>query len=272
VLPGNASAYAAILAGSSVTIAGGGISVAIPVGTVGIAVDFADSAHLLRVDSGNSQVLLGNQVLNGAAAPVAPSSAPLNVVGEVDWAGMPGSFGKLILTAPGQDVDIGGNVAITGTASGGEVITILEGNVRLDASFNAGGDTLVLPGDAGSYLATLSGSAVTITSGETSVAIPVGTAGITVEFDESSVVLRYDAASGDVLLGNDVVPPATMPSVTNPTSAETSSKDFADDIALGDLIGGDEILFEGPGDLGRDVAGDRPFEVHRLEIDSFTFG
>ena len=69
---------------------------------------------------------------------------------------------RLILTTPGEDVDVGGTVTVVGTRSGGEVITITRGNISLDGSFNAGGDTIVLPGDSENYTVRLSGSQAVI--------------------------------------------------------------------------------------------------------------
>ena len=96
------------------------------------------------------------------------------------------SLAKLILTEFGQDVTIGGNVSVAGTTSGGEIIEITRGNVVLDGSFNAGGDTVVLPGHAGTFSANLSGSFVTIKNEDVSVAIPVGTVGLAVHFADST--------------------------------------------------------------------------------------
>ena len=54
--------------------------------------------------------------------------------------------------------------------------------------------------------ATRSGSFVTITDGQgTSVSIPVGLAGLTVQFDDVAAVLRFDPSSGNVMLGDSVV-------------------------------------------------------------------
>jgi hypothetical protein len=106
-------------------------------------------------------------------------------------------------------VDIGGNVSVTGTSAPGEVISVLGGNVRLDASFNAGGDTVVLPGASGGYTASLSGSFVTITDGDTSVAIPVGTHGLTVDFSDADLSLRIEG--GQVMLGDQVVTSSGAP-------------------------------------------------------------
>jgi hypothetical protein len=52
---------------------------------------------------------------------------------------------RLILTEPGKDVVVGGNVTVIGTVAPGEVITVIRGNVMLDPSFNTGGNTVRLP-------------------------------------------------------------------------------------------------------------------------------
>jgi hypothetical protein len=54
---------------------------------------------------------------------------------------------RVILTQPGEDVDVGGDLTVIGTRTGGEVITVLRGTIILNASFNAGGDTVRLPDD-----------------------------------------------------------------------------------------------------------------------------
>ena len=215
VLPGAAGSYTAILSGSFVTISGGDISVAIPVGAAGLAVQFSNSTRTLRFDSGAGEVMLGTQSIGTTAEAVAASGPPLVDAAETG----PDSLAKLILTAPGQDVDIGGNVAIFGTASGGEVINVLEGTIQLDASFNLGGDTVVLPGNANTYTATLSGSFVTIASGDISVAIPVGLAGLTVDFGDVDQVLRYDPESGQVLLGTQAIGSTAEPVEPAPPSS-----------------------------------------------------
>ncbi|HYI42634.1 MAG TPA: M10 family metallopeptidase C-terminal domain-containing protein, partial [Sphingomicrobium sp.] len=119
------------------------------------------------------------------------------------------SRAKLILTQGGQDVMVGGNVAVLGTSTAGEVIEIVGGNVSLDASFNAGGDTVVLPGNAGSYTAVLSGSFVTISGGDVTVAIPVGIAGIAVQFANSTRTLEIEG--GQVVLGTQQITTTAQP-------------------------------------------------------------
>ena len=271
VLPGNAGTYTAILSGSFVTIAGGGISVAIPIGAVGLAVQFANSTRTLRFDSGAGQVLLGTQVITGTAQPVANAGPALVDPVEVG----PSSLAKLILTAPGQDVDVGGNVSIFGTAGAGEVITVLEGVIQLDASFNLGGDTVALAGNANTYTATLSGSFVTIAGGGASVAIPIGLAGLTVDFADADRVLRYDPDSGQVLLGSQVITgttPVAAPAGQAPLSAadEDGSPSFA--AALDSIFDGPDLDLAGPAEPYPSLDQSARFELQRLElVDSFQF-
>ncbi len=118
---------------------------------------------------------------------------------------------RTILTTPGEDVDVGGTVAVIGTRSPGEVITITRGNISLDASFNAGGDTIVLPGNSGTYTIRLSGSQAIIESGGTRVSVPLGTAGTEFQFDDNTFSLRIDAATGSALLGEQQLTSTAQP-------------------------------------------------------------
>lgn len=108
---------------------------------------------------------------------------------------------RLTLTTPGEDVDVGGTVTVIGTRSSGEVITIIRGDISLDASFNAGGDTIVLPGDAGAYTVQLSGSRAIIASSAISVSIPLGSAGTSIQFAGETLSLLIDPATGEARLG-----------------------------------------------------------------------
>jgi Ca2+-binding RTX toxin-like protein len=112
---------------------------------------------------------------------------------------------RLVLTEPGEDVDVGGNVTVIGTVAPGEVITVIRGNVILDPSFNAGGDTVRLPGIASDFTVRLSGSTVILTGTTASVTIPVGPAGMQVSFDDVSRTLVLDQAGSIVRLGDQTV-------------------------------------------------------------------
>ena len=258
VLPGNAGSYTAVLSGSFVTISGGGISVAIPIGAVGLAVHFGDSTRTLRFDSSAGEVVLGTQAITTTEQAVAALGPALVDPAETG----PDSLAKLILTAPGQDVDIGGNVSIFGTGSAGEAVTVLSGTVQLDASFNLGGDTVVLPGNAGIYTATLSGSFVTIAGGDISVAIPIGLAGLTVDFADADRSLRYDPDSGQVLLGSQPITGTIQP-VAAPPAAEALATVPDCGCSLSQPAGGMQAVWLDDLQKSPSLA---------LELDSFAFG
>jgi hypothetical protein len=212
-------------------------------------------------------VLLGGQAVTAAGTTVAPAISPFT--GDGPDSG-PDSMAKLLLSETGQDFVVGGNLTIVGTAGGGEIITVVSGTVVLDASFNTGADTVVLPGSSDAYAATLSGSFVTIAGGDISVAIPVGIAGLAVQFDDGVQALRFDAGSGQVMLGDQPVPAATSAGIEPP--AEKPHEDSMPEPSFDDLFSPADSAFAVIGPLeSRVLAGN--FDVVRLEFrDSFTLG
>jgi urease beta subunit len=123
---------------------------------------------------------------------------------------------RVTLQTAGEDVIVGGaDVQVIGTTAGGEVITVVSGNVRLDGSFNAGGDTVVLPGAASSYTVVLVGSEAVFTRNDGSVTlrIPVGTAGAEIRFDGGDErTLQINTATGTVQLeGQNISTNASAP-------------------------------------------------------------
>ena len=206
---------------------------------------FADSTRALRIDG--SEVLLATQVITSTEQPVATAGPPLVDTPETG----PASQGRLVLAEAGQDLDIGGNVQLFGTSGGGEAISVVHGDIMFDASFNLGGDTIILAGDAGSYFARLSGSFVTLTGDGVAVTIPVGTTGLTVEFDDAARMLRIDENSGQVMLGDQIVTTGGTP-VTS--GAQLAMPTFAEDVGI-----------HSPEDAGA-------IEIRGLEFDSFAFG
>jgi hypothetical protein len=114
---------------------------------------------------------------------------------------------RFILEAAGEDITVGGSdVDVIGTNAGGEVITVTGGNISLDASFANGGDTIALEGEAEDYTATVSGSRVILTStvNGATVSIPVGTAGLAIEFGgDDTRTLRVNG--GAIVLDDQVI-------------------------------------------------------------------
>lgn len=109
---------------------------------------------------------------------------------------------RMVLTVPGEDVDVGGTVTVVGTATAGETITVIQGNVTLDASFNRGGDTIVLPGETADFNIRVQGSQAILTNGAgTTVVIPLGPTGADIAFDDQMLELRIDASQGAAVIG-----------------------------------------------------------------------
>lgn len=169
---------------------------------------------------------------------------------------------RLILTQPGEDVDIGGDVTVFGTSSGGEVITIIRGRIVLDPSFNAGGDTVRLPDDAGFFTARQIGGTVLIEGLGVSVSIPVGSSGINVSFNDATRILRFDTASSTIFLGDQVInqaqvnvtPVGGAATLIGTEGADTISGTDGDDVIDG--LGGADVVSGGAGnDLIRGGAG-----------------
>lgn len=118
---------------------------------------------------------------------------------------------RLTLTTPGEDVTVGGTVSVVGTRSGGEVLTLTGGQITLDASFNAGGDTIVLPGNSGAFTVRLSGSQAILASPAVSVSIPLGISGTSIQFGDTTLTLQIDASSGAAMLGEQIITSASQP-------------------------------------------------------------
>nr|WP_314441867.1 calcium-binding protein [uncultured Sphingomonas sp.] len=179
---------------------------------------------------------------------------------------------RLVLTEPGEDVDVGGNVTVIGTTSGGEVITIIRGNIILDASFNTGGDTVRLPDLASAFTVRLQGASAILTGATTSVTIPVGPFGLQVEFDDTTRTLLVDPLTKIVRLGDQtitssetgVLPVGATEVLVGTESADvingTDGDDVIDGLGGNDTINGlagddflrggagDDIITGGPGD------------------------
>nr|WP_314441872.1 hypothetical protein [uncultured Sphingomonas sp.] len=148
---------------------------------------------------------------------------------------------RVILTQPGEDVDVGGDLTVIGTRSGGEVITVIRGNVVLDPSFNTGGDTVRLPDDAAFFSMRLVGSSVILTGLGVSVKIPVGSAGLEVAFNDTTRMLRFDLATSAVKLGEQTVtstPTSVAPAGGFPTQTGTEGADVIVGTEGNDVIDG----------------------------------
>lgn len=204
-LSGDASDYMVWSSSSSVIIDDGDTQIAVPVGPVGADIVFDDGVRTITYSS-EAGLRLGEQVVTTSPAAVSSPAGD----GTVDGGGDPSVQGRLIVTEDATAVS-GGNLRVIGTF-GAETVSLLAGSsVVFDASFNRGGDTIILSGSADDYTAVVKGSLVEISSGSTEVTLPVGLNAITVQFDDGEYGLFVDqelggAVLGDTLLGNDPLP------------------------------------------------------------------
>lgn len=144
---------------------------------------------------------------------------------------------RLILNA-GEAATASGNIQVYGT-SNRETVTVLAGagTLTFDPSFNMGGDTLQLPGSLGSWVARLSGSNAVLSDGDTTLTIPIGTAGLTLDFSGTTKTLAYDPAQGKATLGT-----VTLGTNFTTLAAPYAGASFTADALTGEVTGS-KILF-----------------------------
>ena len=130
--------------------------------------------------------------------------------------------------ASGSTFSIGaGSSATTVFGTDGEQnLTIAAGaTVTLDASFNKGGDTITLTGNASSYTVTKSGSSVILTDASGSITIPVGVTGMNIAFADAVARPLVSTTSGAFTLGAQAVT-ETAAAVTAGTNSATVGQTF----------------------------------------------
>ena len=193
-LHGNGTDWSVIQSGSNAVFSDGDTFLVIPVGTAGMVLQFDDGASSLRYDSGAGIVKIGEQSVTESQIPFYGSNvdAPLPT-GEI-----PDASARLFLSG-GASVTVGGIVLVFGT-TGAEEVTVTQGEVVLDASFNKGGDVLVLDQPASGFFASYSGSNVLLDSASVDLAVPVGTSGLTLSFAGDERILVYDTAIASILI------------------------------------------------------------------------
>lgn len=195
-LSGNAGTFKIALTGSTAVFDDGDSKFTVPVGTAGAPIVFADGVRKLVYDTVAARVKIGSQAVNATptaiTAPADGTPLPTGIV--------PGAEARIFLEEKAK-VTLGGDFSVFGT-NGLETLTWLFGDVRLDPSFNRGGDTLMLPDPPGAYSAYRLGSSVVLLSGGGEVTIPVGTAGMTLNFGGTPLSLRFDAPSATVKIGD----------------------------------------------------------------------
>ena len=131
---------------------------------------------------------------------------------------------RLTLTS-GSTFSIGAGSSATtvfGT-EGNERLTIAAGaTVILDASFNRGGDTITLAGNAASYTVTKSGSSVILTDAAGSITIPVGITGMNIAFADAAARSLVSTTAGAFTLGTQAIA-ETVATITTGTVTTAGS-------------------------------------------------
>ncbi|MBV1917763.1 MAG: hypothetical protein KUG65_06840 [Sphingomonadaceae bacterium] len=171
----------------------------------------------------------------------------------------------LIILNPGETSGPFGGFSsdqVFGSTGNETAVIAANGVVELDGSFNAGGDTIKILGDAGDYSASVDGSTLVLTSaGGANIVIPFGAAGATVEFNDASRTLAVDGA--DLMLGD-----------------QTISVDGTTDVANGDGGGGEpgeDLLFTAQRDTLDGTSNNDHFDgrldpINGLQVNSVNTG
>ena len=198
-LAGDADLWKARISGSAAELTDGDTTVIIPVGTSGLNLVFDDGVRNLHYDNAGRAIRVELQQIGSAFHTITADGRVFDDPQTVDHA----AFARLFMTS-GSDVTVGGTVDLFGT-TGAEKVTVTQGHVHFDASFNRGNDTVTLAGDGSDFTAEKTSSAATMVSDHIDVTIPVGTAGMGVVFDDGERTLRFDNTLGLFTIGAQTV-------------------------------------------------------------------
>jgi len=198
-LPGSASDYDISLVGSIAKLAIDDATISIPLGDVGLAIVFDDGVRKLYYDDQGS-AKIGNQTFDGTPAQIVAPTDNTPVP-----SGQASTLEARVFLSPNAVVSVDGDHMVFGTNSGSESILYLGGDLKLDASFNRGGDKLYLPESTSAYEAYLFGSNVVLVSDKGKVTIPFGDVGMALNFNGEELILRYDASTGKAMIGDSAI-------------------------------------------------------------------
>lgn len=190
-----ASQYQVLRIGSSIQISDGDTIASIPVGTAANLIQFADGDRSLRYDKG---FLLGDQAIDTLAKPItAPATQKAALADDTS-----AQASRVILS--NESLSVGGKLSVFG-GSGSDTVKIVGSkyNISFDASFNRGGDRVVLEGKPESYLAQVNGSSAVVSNEVSSFSVPIGTKGLAISFENETRNLVYNG--GKFFLGNQAI-------------------------------------------------------------------
>lgn len=205
-LEGDASAWSISSTGSTAILTDGDTFLSIPIGSVGMAIEFADGVRSLRYDLATQTAKIGAQSFGAIEAAV--TAAP---DGSTEPNGADDSATSRLYMASGGLVAVGGDVEVRGSGTTGEIVGVASGDVVFDGTFNKGGDIIVLTQSITSFTAQFLGSRVILHSDAVDVNLPIGPTGTTILFASEDETLRYDTATAQALIGSYVIGPEAAP-------------------------------------------------------------
>jgi hypothetical protein len=196
IFPKAFAAYGLSLSGSVVTVnADDGTSAQIPLGPDGISLGFADGTRTLAFDPATGGLTFEETSTQPPPPPVVDPDQSTRVI-----------------FSPDGETEVGlGSFSLFGSVSGEETLSVLPGAVvRLDPSFNEGGDSITLPGARADFTAVRNGSSLILEDAftATSLILPLGTAGTVLTFTDGSFNVFFDTGTGQVVF-DPVAPPAS---------------------------------------------------------------
>ena len=105
---------------------------------------------------------------------------------------------------------------VFGTNANETVVVAADGDAIFDASFNRGGDTIIIGGSAASYTASISGSNLVLTSAAgANIVIPYGDAGVSIKFaDATARTLVFNTTTNQLVLGSQTIATTGTTAVT----------------------------------------------------------
>ncbi len=258
-LSGNAANYTVARSGATVEISDGDTVIAVPVGTGGADILFADGVRSLSLDASAGIVRLGSQGVSALATSITAPAAPAVATGAVDAASQ-----ALLLVNAGASAAALGNQRVFGTIGGSESVTVAPGaRLNFDGSFNAGGDTILLPGAAASYTASRSGATLTLTSASETITLPVGPTAYTLRFADGDRAVVLDVAAATIRVGAQAIDAA--PVALTPAAFTTASIDQDNDGSLATAF----VVGAAAGNLRFN---DDPGIAHNVRLTGFAAG
>lgn len=234
-LSGDAGGYTVRRNGATVEIGDGDTVIAVPVGLGGADIVFGDGVRSLAANLQTGQVTLGGQVLTAAAVAIGAAAGAAVATG----AASPGATTLLLVNA-GASVTAHGTATVFGTISGTETVTVAPGaRLTFEGSFNAGGDTIVLPGAGTDWTVARSGAAALLAGSDgASITVPAGLAGATLRFSDGARTLVIDPVAGVLKLGEQTLgasPVAVAAGLGAAVTVERMAMD-RDDVGVGAAI------------------------------------